>query len=376
LGIFLGTVALTLVLCVMQGFEQTTQEKLQSISPTIMIRARSESINSQIILNILAREFPEIQASAQNMQQFVMIQDPHAKALSTVATLKAIDPAQEARVTALQSMIIMPKNMALTELVYDNRVLIGTKLAQQLNLKPGNTMTLWYTADDQHATLQKASVAISGIFKTGLEEYDLNMIFTNLTFAQELFPDESIDEIGIKLKPAAAVAIVTQKLKKRFNMLEVVSWHELYPALVSALKLEKYAMFFIIMLITLVASMNIISLIFMQITQKRRDIAILQTYGMKNTHIRALFFCIGLFIGLGGALSGLAVAGIIGTLLYTYPCISLPDIYYTTHLPIILNPFLFIIVFITVLVITIIATIIPLKDISRINIAHILRFDG
>ena len=73
LGIFLGTLALTLVLCVMQGFERTTQEKLQSISPAIMIRSADEAIDSKVIQHILTTEYPEIQASAPNIQQFVMI---------------------------------------------------------------------------------------------------------------------------------------------------------------------------------------------------------------------------------------------------------------------------------------------------------------
>ena len=377
LGIFLGTLALTLVLCVMQGFERTTQEKLQSISPTIMIRSADEAIDSKVIQHILTNEYPEIQAHAPNIQQFVMIQDPKAKALSTVATIKAIDPIQESHISALETMIINPKNKKLHELVYDNRVLIGAKLAEQLALTPGSTMTIWYAPDNQDSNhLQKISVVINGIFRTGLEEYDLNLIFTHIDFAQELFPQQPIDEIGIKLKPNANIAHVTNRLKEQFDTQEVVSWQDLYPALVSALKLEKYVMFFIIMLITLVASMNIISLIFMQITQKRRDIAILRIYGMTNAQIRATFFCIGLCIGISGALCGLVTALIIGLILHHYPFISLPDIYYTTYLPISLDPVLFFIVFVTVLIITGIATLIPLKDIARINIADVLRFEG
>jgi len=306
-----------------------------------------------------------------------MIQDSNVKTLSSVATLKAIDPAQEQHVTALSSMLINPQKTSLDKLVYDNRVLIGTKMAEQLKIKPGNTFTIWFAPDQSDLThLQKTALVVAGIFRTGLEEYDANLIIAHLDFAQELFPDEPIDELGIQVQKNSDITSITQQLKKRFDTLEVLSWHELYPALVSALKLEKYVMFFIIMLIVLVASMNSISLIFMQITQKRRDIAILQAYGMQDRHIRATFFCIGLLIGLCGAIAGLGTALLLGLIIQHFPFINLPDVYYSTYLPISLDPTLFLIVFITALVLTSISTFIPLKDIKRINIANVLRFEG
>ena len=377
LGISLGTLALTLTLCIMQGFEHATQQKLQSISPAIIIRAAEEPLIIDALQKIVKQDFPEIAASAPNMQQFVMIQDPQAKALSTIATLKAIDPDQEEQVTNLQAKLLHPLHKKLAELVFDNRVLIGSKLAEQLGIKTGGTFTIWYMPDHQNKkNLEKTTLVVSGIFKTGLEEYDANLIISHLDLAQELFPDQTIDELGIRIKNNSNITTVTKALKTRLHTLEVLSWHELYPALVSALKLEKYVMFFIIMLIVLVASMNTISLIFMQITQKRRDIAILQAYGMPDKAIRATFFCIGLLIGICGALTGLGTALLLGLIIQHFPFINLPDVYYSSYLPISLDPTLFLIVFITALVLTSISTFIPLKDIKRINIANVLRFEG
>ena len=361
----------------MQGFEHATQQKLQSISPAIIIRAAEEPLIIDALQKIVKQDFPEIAASAPNMQQFVMIQDPQAKALSTIATLKAIDPDQEEQVTNLQAKLLHPLHKKLAELVFDNRVLIGSKLAEQLGIKTGGTFTIWYMPDHQNKkNLEKTTLVVSGIFKTGLEEYDANLIISHLDLAQELFPDQTIDELGIRIKNNSNITTVTKALKTRLHTLEVLSWHELYPALVSALKLEKYVMFFIIMLIVLVASMNTISLIFMQITQKRRDIAILQAYGMPDKAIRATFFCIGLLIGICGALTGLGTALLLGLIIQHFPFINLPDVYYSSYLPISLDPTLFLIVFITALALTSIATLIPLKGIKRINIANILRFEG
>ena len=80
------------------------------------------------------------------------------------------------------------------------------------------------------------------------------------------------------LKDRSKEKQVVESLKKRLD-LEVMSWKDLYSSLVSALILEKYAILFILALVALVASLNIISLLFMYVTQKRTDIAILSNNG-------------------------------------------------------------------------------------------------
>ncbi|NDC43116.1 MAG: ABC transporter permease [Chitinophagia bacterium] len=153
----------------------------------------------------------------------------------------------------------------------------------------------------------------------------------------------------------------------------VRSWQELYPALVASLKLEKYVMFLVIALITLVASMNMVSLLFMQIQQKRRDIAIFQAMGMPHTMIREIFLYIGLFITLIASTLGLLAAGIVGTLLERYPCIQLPDVYYISYLPARLDAEIFIMVFVVTLLIGFVATWLPAYRTRSIKIAQVLR---
>ena len=73
--------------------------------------------------------------------------------------------------------------------------------------------------------------------------------------------------------------------------------------LFSALKLEKFAMFVILVLIVLVASFNIISNLIMNVIEKSREIAILKAIGATNRGIMTVFMLQGLFIGLIGTAS-------------------------------------------------------------------------
>ncbi len=133
-------------------------------------------------------------------------------------------------------------------------------------------------------------------------------------------------------------------------------------------------MFLILLLIILVASSNIISLLFMQITQKRKDIALLLTFGLTPAKVKNIFLALSMTISTIAALSGLFFAYFVGLFLQNYRWIKLPDnIYYTTHLPILIDMDLFLFIFFVVLAISFFASLIPLSKINRTNIATILR---
>jgi lipoprotein-releasing system permease protein len=168
---------------------------------------------------------------------------------------------------------------------------------------------------------------------------------------------------------AAAIAV----LQERLPHLVVCSWKDQYPALVSSLKLEKYVMFFILALITLVACMNMISLLFMQIQNKRRDIAIFKAMGMADSTIKNIFLGLGMRLTCYASLTGLTLAAIAGAILEHYPFITLPDVYYVSYLPARMDPELFIIVFAATMLMGFLATWIPARQSKNINISKVLR---
>ncbi len=258
-------------------------------------------------------------------------------------------------------------------------ILIGIKLDSRLHLTIGSPITILYASDEQNCkkiVLDSTQAIVGGIFETGIEEYDLNAVFSSLSFFNTLFPDTGIMKLDIKLNPNASEKNVISRLRKRLPNLDIYSWKDLYPALVSALKLEKYVMFFILALITLVASMNIISLLFMQITQKKSDIAILQTLGATQRLIRSIFLWMGMIISFSATIIGLLLSMVASYILEHYPFITLPDVYYVTHLPSRMEYPLLLIVFMVVMIISFLSTWIPSRRIKSITIANVLRFEA
>ncbi len=393
-SILIGTFSLTLVTIVMNGFEKATQEKLRGLHAPIMIEdTTGDFLDTEAINNIIKKEFPEIKAISPTSEQQVIIQDPDSGNVSTVVMLKGIDPVYEQAMETLNQKFVATletpdfetasdtnKTIDLSQLVTDNHVIIGYKLADALDLIPGSEITLLSPQEPKsqtrHIALKKHTAIVSGIIRVGIDEIDNGLVLCSLTFLQELFPNSGVTKINVlPHKSDSDLKPIINHLRERFG-LNAYTWQELYPALVAALMLEKYAMFFILTLITLVASMNIISLLFMYITNKRGDIAILYAMGMSRRQVKYVFIGIGMSIAFIASLIVLLFAFFAGYILEHYPFISLPDSYYVSYLPANMELHLFVAVFVVVMILTGIATWFPARKTALINIAEVLRFEA
>jgi lipoprotein-releasing system permease protein len=378
LGIFIGTFSLALVLSVMHGFEQVTHEKMQGIHANIIIRSDSNYLHMKALEKILS-QVPGIEAWAPSDSKQIILQNQDDPEMTEVMILKGIDPRAEAQTTALESKLLPASEKKLSKVLRRNQIIIGKKAAENLHLFVGDTVNLLFSPQEPQGrkiVLDSVSAVVGGIFKTGIDEFDSNVLFSSLDWFLASFEDVGISQVGVRLSPNASEEEVLSSLRNNLEGLTIFSWKDLYPALVSALKLEKYVMFLILALITLVASMNIISLLFMQITQKVGDIAILQAMGCSVGTLSRTFFYSSFFLSLLASSLGLGLAALACLLLERYPFIELPDIYYVTHLPAKMEPWLFLIVFILVNALTLVSTWLPIKRIRHINIAKVLRFEA
>jgi lipoprotein-releasing system permease protein len=292
--------------------------------------------------------------------------------------IKGIYQKLEEQSSSLNEKIITPQGLAISELIEGNGVLIGKSLAQQLNIRLGDSIELFFPAESQRSRsaikLDKTHVRVNGIFKTGIEDFDESVIVASHELLASLF-EVHPTTIGLKTDPAINESDLIKKLSDRFS-LYVYSWQDLYPALVSALKLEKYASLLILALIILIASMTIIAVLFMQITHKRKDIAILQAMGAEHSLIRLIFLIMGIFIAGIGSITGISLGIAVSLILKRYPLISLPEAYYTDHLPITLTLEMVCFVFLLVMLISLFATLFATRSLKKINCIDVLKFEA
>ncbi len=377
-SIFIGTFALALIASIMRGFEYETHKKLQSIYPSLIVKAPDDNTLAYKPL----REFLQktlgknITAIAPYVLKPALLHPATTDEPTYVVTLKGIDPRHEGSVTALEKMTQPSTALALFKI---QQIILGKDLADQLQVTIGDQVVLVCNEDDtagfKDAHIVEVPVTIAGIVTTGIADYDEHLVLVHLALCKKIWGTDCVTHLGISLPSPAFEKKVLQELEK-IKEIESYSWKKLYPALVSSLDLEQYVMFFLLLLITLVASMNIVSLLFMYITYKRTDIALLKMLGMKNLHINLIFLFLSLCVASLAALAGLAAAYGTGRLLELYPCIKLPaDLYYVTHLPIKLEGWLFLIVFASVIALSIGASLLPIRTIRKLNITHTLRFE-
>jgi len=389
LSIFIGTFSLMLTLIIFNGFEKVIHEKMQGITSQVIINAPGQRLEQESIKKVISSEFaPYVKAmSSSSIKQVILDQNKQ----QSVLFLKGIEPATEGLVSSIGEKIVLPagNQNKLESLLTENKILVGYKMAKTNNLAIGNKITLLIPepGGKKKIFLNKKEAVVAGIFNVGLDEYDNNFAYASLDFLQSLFGKEKgVDQISLSLTEEKDFsfsrvlqlapdreALVISALRKRLPGLTVSSWKDLYPALVSSLKLEKYVMFFILALITLVACMNMVSLLFMQIQQKRRDIAIFKAMGMAHKQIMRIFLIIGVAITLLASLCGLGCAALAGYFLENYPFIQLPDVYYVSYLPARMEPEIFVVVFVATMILGFFATWIPAKRTRRIQIVDVLR---
>jgi lipoprotein-releasing system permease protein len=151
---------------------------------------------------------------------------------------------------------------------------------------------------------------------------------------------------------------------------------KMHKNLYAALKLEKMAMFIILILIILVAAFNIVGTLIMVVNDKYKDIAILKSMGARSLSIMKIFVMEGFIIGLIGTTIGVMGGFLLAALQNTYHIVALPpDVYYISHLLIKITPMDLILVIVSAISISFLATIYPSWQASKLDPAEALRYE-
>ena len=367
LSITIGAASLTLVTSIMNGFESVTKQKIQNISPQLI--STTDIKDYKKLFNFDGIEF----ATPQSTENILISSENDSKIkFSDSAILKGVDPKGEALTTDLFSKftnLIGP-----LELLNKEYVLVGKELAINKDIFPGDCIELCIpiTTKKEKVSIKKLSVTVLGLIDTGINEYDNNLVVCSIETLQKL-SDNFKTQIGLKIKDGYDLNKIQKTLAANGYYFD--SWQDLYPALSSALKLEKYATFIVLALILLVATINLIALIFMIITQKKRDIAILKAMGLPLKKIRKIFIIFGYILVTSATSMGLFIAWLAGLAIERYPFIELPDVYYTTTLPIKMTLPIFASVFILTFLFGTIAIAAALQELKTLNPIRTLKFE-
>ncbi len=258
-------------------------------------------------------------------------------------------------------------------------LIIGPELAKSLQVKLGDEVNVVTPRGDMGPMgplPRSRPFRIVAIFYSGMYEYDANFAYTMLEDAADFL---SLDgATGIELKTVdvnVSVGIAKTIQEKLGPSVQVLDWQQMNQSLFFALKLEKLSMFIILTFIILVASFSIVAMLIMIVIEKGREIAILKSMGASDGGIMRTFMFQGTVIGVVGALLGLMFGLGICYFLQTVGFPLNSEVYYISTLPVEVDPVEIVVILVSTVFISLLATLYPSYQAARLRPVEGLRYD-
>ena len=310
IGIMIGVATLIIVMSVMNGFRYELVNRILGINSHLTIYSHQGSIkNYQQIIDQL-KTLPALEYANPIVESQAMVV-ANGKALGGLIKAMPLPDLEHKKLIA--NNIVRGNVSGLSD---KNQVIIGSGLANSLSLDVGGELKI-ISSEVNNTILgsipRMKTYKISGLFASGMYEYDSSTIFMNFEAARihfrykdsasaiEIFGNDPTHIEALKTQIADLIS------KNHFSNLYLVDWQQANSSFIDALKVERTAMFLILTLIIIVAAFNIISSLIMLVGDKKKSIACLRTMGMAKASIMRIFLICGSLIGITGTLLGLII---------------------------------------------------------------------
>lgn len=260
-------------------------------------------------------------------------------------------------------------------------IIIGKGLADKMGVRDGAEMVLMSlaTVDGEiDPTPKMGRFTVTGVFETGMYEYDLNLVYVSIASARFLLNLPGVDGIQIKTTELFKANKIAEDVRNFIGgyPYRVEDWQMQNRSLFQWMKLEKLVIFLVISLIIIVAAFNIISSLIMMILEKRREIGILMSMGTSSSAIMRIFMANGIVIGFLGTTIGVGIGVALCLAQYHWRFIPIPgDLYFINTLPVIVRVVDVAAVYISANLICWLATLYPAWKASTILPAESIRYE-
>lgn len=379
LGVGLGVAALIVVLGVMNGFTTDLRDKILGVNAHLMVGGFGSTMREYREVMDRAAQVPGVTGVTPYIYSEVMLSSTGGV---KGVILRGIDPGTASQVLNLEKSMTQGR---MEDVSQDDPpgIVIGSDLAKRQGLVVGSSVNLLSPAGRQSAAGFSPKVSIFrvvGVFRTGMIEYDSSLAYISIPAARALlgYKGDVVSGLEIKAADVFGVEAIAETLKKELagQGVYVRHWQEMNANLFAALKLEKTAMFIILVMIVLVGSFSIVTTLVMLVTQKTKDIAVLMAVGAQARSIRRIFMLQGTFIGVLGTILGYGLGIPLALILKEYQFIKLPsDVYPVDYLPIRLDTLDLTLIGVSALLLCFVSTLYPANRAASLRVSEALRYE-
>ncbi len=396
-GVALGTFALTVVLSVMSGFQEDLRQRLLAFNPHVTLRSTDAAAFDPAPLLGRIASLPGVEADAPYVSSQVMAVSTNAEGVPAYVAggvLRGVVAANNPVLTELKQTLKVGGLDALERsypvTIADNGAkrsvklpgaIIGDSLAFELGLRMGDPLVLISPASlgSGIGAPRLRRFVLGGMFHSGMYQFDSSLIFVSLKDARALLADDPQLETGLEVRvrnlfDAPTLAARIARVAGRGFV--VTDWTQANAALFSALKLEKFTYFLVLMLIVLVAAFNIVATLVMVVMERRKEIAILRAMGARAGSVATIFLCEGAALGVIGTATGVLGGFVTSFLIGRYHLIHLPaDMFMVSAVPVRLYPVNFLAVAAAAVVLCLGASLYPAFKARTLSPVEIIRYE-
>jgi lipoprotein-releasing system permease protein len=378
-GITVGVIALIVVLAVYSGFTDGLRDQILGVNSHIIVQRVGGKIHNYQLVRDRIMTVRDVTGASPYLYTQTLLSSSSG---GNGVVLRGMDPVTAENVVGLSSQMLKGSIFDLTSSVNSQvpNIILGKNLASELRVDVDDKVRLISPSGPltPMGVIPKIKTCrVSGIFETGMFEYDSTLAYMSLANVQHFLGIGDLVhgiEVTVKKKELDRADQIGKNIVKKVGRGFIAKdWMMMNHNLFAAFKLEKIGMFICVALIILVAALNIISALVMVVMEKSKDIAILKSMGATSGSIMKIFFIQGTVIAMTGTAMG--VAGGLGLcqLLSRYQFIELPsNVYPMTTLPIKVLPMDVTIIAVSSMVITLLATLYPSWKASTVQPAEVL----
>jgi lipoprotein-releasing system permease protein len=377
-GVFLGVAALIVVLAVMTGFQDGIRDKIISANPHLLVfQTGGVGLTDPTGVADRIRRVRGVRSATPFVLQQALFTSSSGGAHGGL--VRGIDLGAAAVVQDLRSQLRTGDLAALER--PEPTILLGSELARTLGVLAGESVTV---ISPQGAVTAVGMVPrmrrylVGGTFEIGMYEFDASMAYLSLPAAREFAGLPSgVTGIEVRLDDPFEAKAIAREVAQRLGVgFWIRDWMDMNRNLFAALQLEKLALFVIVTIIVLVAAFAIIGHLVLLVAEKRKEIGVLKAIGAPAPSITAVFFTVGMTIGVVGTVAGSLVGLALIWIQNTYKIIRLAgDVYQIDHLPMKLVPGDFLLIVSATLLLSFLATIIPARRAGALAPVDVLRYE-